>query len=58
MATETTTRVLDALSSLYNSTDRQTNREANRWLESFQKKVKKTFLFFILSCMHFLLTTC
>ncbi|KAI8365426.1 armadillo-type protein [Choanephora cucurbitarum] len=38
MATESTTRVLEALSSLYNSTDKQTNREANRWLESFQKK--------------------
>lgn len=39
MATETTTRVLEALSSLYNSTDRQSNRDADRWLESFQKKV-------------------
>ncbi|KAI9273878.1 armadillo-type protein [Helicostylum pulchrum] len=38
MATETTTRVLEALSSLYNSTDRQSNRDADRWLESFQKK--------------------
>ncbi|KAI8369742.1 armadillo-type protein [Blakeslea trispora] len=38
MTTESTTRVLEALSSLYSSTDRQTNREANRWLESFQKK--------------------
>lgn len=39
MATETTTRVLEALSSLYNSNGRQESREANRWLESFQKKV-------------------
>ncbi|RCH81760.1 Nuclear import receptor, partial [Rhizopus stolonifer] len=35
---ESTSRVLEALSSLYSSTDRQTNREASRWLESFQKK--------------------
>ncbi|KAI8889030.1 ARM repeat-containing protein [Backusella circina FSU 941] len=38
MATEATTRVLEALSTLYSATDRQTSREANRWLESFQKK--------------------
>lgn len=38
MATETTARVLEALSSLYNSNGRQESREANRWLESFQKK--------------------
>lgn len=40
MTSETTTRVLEALSTLYSSTDKQTSREANRWLESFQKKVK------------------
>lgn len=45
MTTETTTRVLEALSSLYNSTDRQTNREASRWLESFQKKVRLFFFY-------------
>ncbi|KAI9480494.1 MAG: armadillo-type protein [Benjaminiella poitrasii] len=38
MATETVKNVLEALSSLYSSTNRQTNREASRWLESFQKK--------------------
>jgi hypothetical protein len=39
MATESTSRVLEALSSLYSSTDQQSNREASRWLEAFQKKV-------------------
>ncbi|KAF1802852.1 armadillo-type protein [Mucor lusitanicus] len=38
MATESATRVLEALSSLYSTTDRQSNREASRWLEAFQKK--------------------
>lgn len=45
MATESATRVLEALSSLYSNTDRQSNREASRWLEAFQKKV--LFLFYI-----------
>jgi transportin-3 len=39
MASESTTHVLEALSTLYSSTDKQSTREANRWLESFQKKV-------------------
>ncbi|KAI8993606.1 armadillo-type protein [Pilobolus umbonatus] len=38
MSTESISRVLEALSSLYSGTDRQTTKEANRWLESFQKK--------------------
>ena len=42
MASETTSRVLEALSSLYNATDSRSSREASRWLESFQKKVKPT----------------
>lgn len=43
MATESATRVLEALSSLYSTTDRQSNREASRWLEAFQKKVLELF---------------
>jgi transportin-3 len=39
MATEVTTRVLEALSTLYSATDRQSSKQADRWLESFQKKV-------------------
>lgn len=39
MATESSTRVLEALQQLYQSNDRQSTRDANRWLESFQKKV-------------------
>ncbi|KAI8642121.1 armadillo-type protein [Parasitella parasitica] len=38
MSTEATASVLKALSSLYGTTNRQANREANRWLEAFQKK--------------------
>ncbi|KAI7906612.1 armadillo-type protein [Cokeromyces recurvatus] len=38
MVTEIINNVLEALSSLYSSTNRQTNREASRWLEGFQKK--------------------
>lgn len=41
MASETTTRVLEALSSLYSSNGTQESKGASRWLESFQKKVKK-----------------
>jgi hypothetical protein len=44
MATESATRVLEALSSLYSNTDRQSNREASRWLEAFQKKVLFLYL--------------
>jgi hypothetical protein len=40
MSSETTTRVLEALSSLYSSTDKRTSRDASRWLESFQKNVR------------------
>ncbi|CAO3654469.1 unnamed protein product [Mucor hiemalis] len=37
MSTETTARVLEALSSLYNSTGRQESREANQWLNLSRK---------------------
>ncbi|CEP15482.1 hypothetical protein [Parasitella parasitica] len=38
MSTEATASVLKALSTLYGTIDRQSNREASRWLEAFQKK--------------------
>lgn len=44
MASETTTRVLEALSSLYSSNGTQESKGASRWLESFQKKVKNSNL--------------
>lgn len=39
MASETTCRVVEALDTLYASTDNKLKRDADRWLGTFQKTV-------------------